>query len=959
MFKFYRSVLLAGVVTFGLTACGDDVTITDPPGPPAPGVTSVTVAPSAATVAVGQSVVFAASVIADNGVSTAVTWTSSNPLIATVNGTGQVTGVSAGTTTIIATSSADNGKTGIGTVTVSGVSGGAPAQISIQSITTGAFNTPVQLNNVMGQVEINLNFNPGGQKVDSVKVFIGGKAAAKQVFASNAAAGILSMSVNTANYTKNVAAGTTTVDFFNGPATVTAVVYTAGGGTTSTQGTQIVLNNTSGFAANITRPTRSGTGVPSSTAIGQTYWGGPGATGVTSVTLFPVIYESGRSVNTVTFGLGPAAGIGCPTVTDATLPFTQSFGYTAGGATVNCTNYEWLATNALGARDNVYVVSAIDNTSNAFASTALIPNTVVFGSTPDSLRLDYFSPASVTAPVILGTEGFNWLNDAATIAPLTPAILDIGVGGLLSSFTIVVGPSGSGTFPITFTTVAALAETNTNCAQPTPGCDGYAARASGTDVLLNTSNSAVVATFGVDRTAPSIRYSAIANLPSIYTAGGTTALLDSTTYWAYVGVIGVDVATVGAVEDYIGAAAGTNDTVRTESIDNRSGLSRSIVTSRRFAQGGATGATASLGCATTAGVFGSALLDGWRPAPGIHATCGSSAAGYYTTSETTVDRAGNRSTTYKRTLALDPAQPQVTGVSPNANYLGNTAANFTIGVQDDLEVIDARLRVQYPNVTQGDAAATASTGLVFAYGFSSPFATRFDASIVNPFLGTLALDMFTVSIQETCVGSNSPVVAPTACAYAGDPIATASVAVAKPNNVGVNVRDVFGSFASNYIPGANTGVSTEFVSPILSATVPAVGSYSVTYDATVNCTPGGVLGGPCVQAGINFRAFGSTATTKTFRATQDNSTTLPVFTRVDLFGLNAAGEWVYIQRIVVPAIVPTNVTITTAGGTIIGTDNAFERFWTYTFTAVPTGFTQYRALGVNAPGYGLFSTRQP
>ncbi|MBA3575386.1 MAG: Ig-like domain-containing protein, partial [Pseudonocardiales bacterium] len=416
MFKFYRSVLTAGIITFGLTACGDDVTITDPPGPPAPGVTSVTVAPSTATVAVGQSVVFAASVIADNGVSTAVTWTSSNPLIATVNGTGQVTGVAAGTTTIIATSSADNGKTGIGTITVAGVGGGAPAQISIQSITTGMFNTPVQLNNVNGQIEVNLNFNPGGQMVDSVRVLIGGKAAATQRFASNAAAGILSMSVNTANYTKNVAAGTTTVDFFNGPATITAVVYTAGGGTTSTQGTQIVLNNTSGFAANITRPTQSGTGVPASTALGQTYWGGPGAGGVTSVTVFPVIYESGRSVNTVTFGLGPQAGIGCPTVTDATLPFTQSFGYTGTGlATVNCTNYEWLATNAGGARDNVYVLSAIDNTSNAFANTALIPNTTVFGSTPDSLRVDYFAPTSVTAPVILGTEGFNWLNDAATI----------------------------------------------------------------------------------------------------------------------------------------------------------------------------------------------------------------------------------------------------------------------------------------------------------------------------------------------------------------------------------------------------------------------------------------------------------------------------------------------------------------------------------------------------------------
>ncbi len=777
MFKFYRSVLTAGIVTFGLTACGDDVTITDPPGPPAPGVTSVTVAPSTATVAVGQTVVFAASVIADNGVSTAVTWTSNDPSIATVNGTGQVTGVAAGTTTIIATSSADNGKTGVGTITVSGVGGGAPAQVSIQSITTGMFNTPVQLNNVNGQIEVNLNFNPGGQNVDSVKVFIGGKAAAKQVFASNASAGILNMSVNTANYTKNVAAGTTTVDFFNGPATITAVVYTAGGGTTSTQGTQIVLNNTSGWAANVTKPTTTAIGVPASSAIGQTFWGGPTAAGVTSVTLFPVIYESGRTVNSVVFGFG-----GCPSVADATLPFTQSFGYTAAGATVNCTTYEWTG----GMRDNVFVVSAIDNGSNAFLGNALIANTIVFGSTPDSLRIDYKAPASVTAPVIVGSEGFNWLNDAATIRPTTPAILDVGVGGQLSTYTIFVGPSiGAGTvYPITFTNVAALAETNTNCAQPTPGCDGYAARASGADALGNIANSGAVATFGVDRTLPKARY---ASGVSVYAGGGDSLVTDSTTRVVYAGLYGVDAGTINFdLTDFLAAAAGTGDSIRVEAIDNRAGLSRSVATSRVFAQGGATGTTTNTACQTATGGtlgFGAATIDGYRPTGAVHVTCGSAAAGYYTTSFSVVDRAGNVSTVYRRTLAIDPAPPQVTGVSPNANYVGNASTVFTIGVQDDLEVIDARLRVRYGNITQGDAGATPSTGLVYNYGFS-PFAgapTRFDASIVNPFLGVLTLDMFTVSVQETCLGAASPYAA---CVYPGDPVPNASSTVVKPDSVG-------------------------------------------------------------------------------------------------------------------------------------------------------------------------------
>lgn len=1043
MFKFYRSVLTAGIVTLGLAACGDDVTITDPPPPPPAGVTSVSVAPSTATISVNQEVVFASSVIADAGVSTAVTWTSSNPAIATVDGTGKVRGITIGTTTIVATSSADNGKKGLATVIVQanppgvtsftvapstltlapgatfqasanatfapGQAAVAPvwsssnasvatvnpttgvitavtpgsatitasltvggqtvtgnvgvtvrpfigAQISIQSITTGLLNIPVTLNNVLGQIEVNLNVDPGELLADSVVVYLDGVAAARQNFAANPAPGGITLSINTASYTINTTAGTATASFFNGPRQVRAILYSRGGVTTATQGTVIVLNNQSGLAAQITRPTRSMIAVPFSSAVGQTFWGGPDVAGLTTVTVYPIAYEAGRFVTSLTFGLG-----GCPTTAVLTAaPFRATFGYPAAGATVNCTGYEWTG----GPRDNVIVTAAIDNGSNGFPLSPLIPNVIVFGSTPDSLRLDYKGPTAVSAPLIVGSEGFNWVNDAFTLRPVAPVVTDFGVGGNATTYSIFVGSSAGvlTTFGTLFVNVAALAETNTNCAAPTVGCDGYAARATATDLLINPANSAVSATFGVDRTAPSIRYSATAapsSFASIYTAGGTTAVLDSTTRAAYVGVYGADAgaAATGNIIDYIAAAAGTNDSVRTESIDNRSGLSRSIVTSRRFAQGGATGATANTGCQTSAGVFGAALIDGWRPAPAVHVTCIAAAvSGYYTTTETTVDRAGNLSLTYKRTLALDLGQPQVTGVSPNAVYTANTAAGFTIGMQDDLEVIDARLRVRYANVSQGDAGFTASSGLIWNFPGFTPFATRFDASIINPFLGVLTLDMFTVSIQETCLGAASPFAA---CLYRGDPIDNASSTVVQPDSVAVIVRDVFGSFVNNFVSGPLFGVSNELASPILSATVPAVGFYSVTYNASTSCQAGGILGGPCVIAGINFRDFAATASTRTYRATEAFSTTLPVFTRVDLFGLNAVGQWVYIQRIIVPAVVPVSGTIAAGAGTITGSDNGLERFWDYQFTSVPTGFTQYRALGVNGSGYGLFSTRQP
>ena len=118
MLKLYRNVVAVGLVGLGLAACGDKVTVTQPVTP-VPGVTSVTVAPQNLTIAINQQVQYAASVIADVGVATTVTWASGNAAIATVDANGLVKGISAGTTTITATSTADAGKKGIASVTVS------------------------------------------------------------------------------------------------------------------------------------------------------------------------------------------------------------------------------------------------------------------------------------------------------------------------------------------------------------------------------------------------------------------------------------------------------------------------------------------------------------------------------------------------------------------------------------------------------------------------------------------------------------------------------------------------------------------------------------------------------------------------------------------------------------------------------------------------------------------------
>lgn len=86
--------------------------------PPPPVVTTVTVAPGSASIAVGATAALQATVRdAQGNVMTGqtVTWSTSNAAAATVNSSGVVSGVSAGTATITATSS---GKSGTSSVTV-------------------------------------------------------------------------------------------------------------------------------------------------------------------------------------------------------------------------------------------------------------------------------------------------------------------------------------------------------------------------------------------------------------------------------------------------------------------------------------------------------------------------------------------------------------------------------------------------------------------------------------------------------------------------------------------------------------------------------------------------------------------------------------------------------------------------------------------------------------------------
>jgi uncharacterized protein YjdB len=103
-------------------------------------VASVTVSPATASVAVGQTVQLAATPRDGSGnplSGRAVTWATSNAAVATVNGSGLVTGVAAGGATITASSEGQSGGAAV-TVTASVTNPGTVTNLTVASVTTNS-----------------------------------------------------------------------------------------------------------------------------------------------------------------------------------------------------------------------------------------------------------------------------------------------------------------------------------------------------------------------------------------------------------------------------------------------------------------------------------------------------------------------------------------------------------------------------------------------------------------------------------------------------------------------------------------------------------------------------------------------------------------------------------------------------------------------------------------------------
>ena len=779
-----------GFTTTTLTA-GVTVNVTAAPN----AITTLTVQPTSLNLALGSTGQLSASVVQPAGATAAtVSYASSATSIATVNATsGVVTAVAPGNATITVTATAAGTATLAATtltqlvpVTVS-----PAANVTIQTITQGPtissirtgsgttvaandgiqfsnnpqVNQPVDITNTRDQIQVMLNLQPNGQRVDSVVIFIANadgsnrRAAARQLYSNGTAnAGDIGLFVNTADFNANFGAGTADVFYPNGQKIVSASVFTtsAAGAVSEVQNASnnrqtLNFNNIDGWAVNFVAPARSAQST--NTATPWNYWGGPGAAGAGNYTIVPVFYTPGRSVTQVStavaeFGIGAQAVCGTKTFTTAnTLPWNSTYGnngtftFNCGGGTTQNAGY---AHQAVVVTSNLPAISnnTQDNFNNpgpwvSVASQAALTNagfrTSASVQAPVAIRLDYQNPAMTfnIAAQITGAEN-QWVNAAYNFFNATtesdsrvglPAVL-----GQTLTYTGCVTGNGGTNVAMPTGTGADIPECSNDFLGGTLTNGPYTATATQADVLGNTT---VITSqqFGVDKTAPVVQLadeqtltglgasrmglavrinadSIFDNVTTTFASAAAAANVNSTN--ALFGVRYKD-ERAGFAQNNHGSRSLTRwAPAASPLLSNVSVASEQICAgSRTLNFDGVTGLIAGPNCFNQESVVDAGDPTFRRDSVSIFGNSGLTATspGYYFYTITVVDRAGN-STTRNRSAAIDITSPSVTGVTIPAVLTGGASATFNPTGNDDLEAHDADLFLNYPTMAAaGDNAA--------------------------------------------------------------------------------------------------------------------------------------------------------------------------------------------------------------------------------------------------------------
>ena len=176
--KLHRYALFAGLLAFGVAACGDDVQVVDAPPQPAPPLQVSLSGPS--QIQVGQSGDFAVSIQGgEAGAAVSHTCSVSQGSVASVSQIDsgcRVTGVAAGNTSVTVTvQKGDQSATASASVQVGAVT---PATVTISRVEKDG--SQVDINDVSGQLDVTLNIERGDELLDRIDLLIGSTVVASQ-----------------------------------------------------------------------------------------------------------------------------------------------------------------------------------------------------------------------------------------------------------------------------------------------------------------------------------------------------------------------------------------------------------------------------------------------------------------------------------------------------------------------------------------------------------------------------------------------------------------------------------------------------------------------------------------------------------------------------------------------------------------------------------------------------------
>lgn len=687
-------IFALAIATAVMAACEGDTTLVVPE----PAV-EVSVVPAAIQIDSGRTGTLVA--VVRNATNTAVNWTSSDNNVATVNASGVVTGVRPGQATITATSAQDPTAKNAASVDVrrpSGQGGEGQPTIAIRSVTAGSTNNPVPVNNVVGQIDVTVEYTiPSGSSVSRLEVLVDQTVACSQSFSGagslevDASALTIICSINTAEVDANGA-----VRYPNGPHVISARLVTGAGQVAATSSTNLTFNNTDQLALTVTA-----SGATANDAQGLVW-----TTGDVTATATPAIF-SGTTGNVarVIFTVRNANdNTVIATIEDTSAPFSATFSRTATAQNVG--------QNVAGVEAPIYVTAA-SVTAGGQPGPQGQNGTVGQGA----LRLDNQAPDTEPGDPAAAFNNPGWfstttaLTGTARVANLG-TLDDEGVGRVTTSLQYNTDPAAANNAAgwTSFTEVGALPETNTT--------SELAFRAVVCDALNNCTNVGPVQS-GVDRTAPSIRVE----------AGPSNNAINP---GANLQIVGTDaISGVSIVRARI------------------SGLSAFAVDANPDTD---------LRCYNVAGTV-VAAVDGVCPTSDAATIAGPGATetqatvvipadqNWYTLDITTVDIAGNTSTTtVTRSYLVDTVVPTAT---ISSTTITGTNSSISGTVQDNIQVRAYDSRFLFPGLTVPNAIPFSGT-------------TAVAASLANPLTGqTAATATSSLVVRELREGVAGGAIAPT------------------------------------------------------------------------------------------------------------------------------------------------------------------------------------------------------